>query len=286
VNYRKSANPYEARYGKDWMEHIKAATQLKPYTDVRDLIVHIAECTKKAGKKHFYHDALSLMTAKESIQFMKEKGYLDMWIRPQQNLFADQKGMNSYRGRPPGNSAELMPLDTTLNKDVHESVNCHVIFTNDLEKDHPGKFGMATPKEASESYNRIFHPETGVAPTPARILQDIDKVFVSIKKIVKCQGTVLEDTNSAISGHRREKRPEHRKDMHGGPRKRLRADDDYGCGRYVIHKDALEACDLRVEAAKDLFYNIKKEMKEEFIDSKICMMNVSDDIAEADGKEG
>ena len=99
IDYRKHANPYEARYGKDWKEKLKASYQMKPFTDIRDLILHIVNTTKKAGKKFFYHDALSLMTAKESIDFMNENGFLEMWITPQAQLFEDQVGMKSYVGR-------------------------------------------------------------------------------------------------------------------------------------------------------------------------------------------
>ena len=58
---------------------MKKSYFLAKYTPVTDLIGHIVEQTKApAGKTHFYHDALSLMCAKESIAYMEEKGVLEV----------------------------------------------------------------------------------------------------------------------------------------------------------------------------------------------------------------
>ena len=60
------------------------------------------------------HDALVLMTAKETIQWMKEKNYFHRWLLPMNGL---QDG-TPYDGRPVGNSPEFMPLDNSLNRDI------------------------------------------------------------------------------------------------------------------------------------------------------------------------
>ena len=164
-DFRRSPNPYLSRYGEQkWKEVIKSCIHMRRYTDVRDLIDHITKVTKDAGKRYFYHDALSLMTCKGSIEYMRATNVLDMWIRPQLGLFEDYEDLKSYYGRVVGNSPELMPLDKSLNKDTHESVNQHYIITNDLAKDDPCRFGLSTPREVAHSYKRIWHPETGVAP--------------------------------------------------------------------------------------------------------------------------
>ena len=60
------------------------------------------------------HDDLVLMTAKETIQWMKEKNYYHRLLLPMNGL---QDG-TPYAGRPVGNSPEFMPLDNSLNRDI------------------------------------------------------------------------------------------------------------------------------------------------------------------------
>ena len=57
------------------------------------------------------HDALVLMTAKETIEWMKEKNYFHRWLLPMNGL---QDG-TPYDERPVVNSPEFMPLDNSLN---------------------------------------------------------------------------------------------------------------------------------------------------------------------------
>ena len=70
-----------------WKLKIKNTVQLSKLCDVRDLIEHMVQETLRAEKKYFYHDTLSLPTTKDSIDYMREEGYLVMWIRPQNKLF-------------------------------------------------------------------------------------------------------------------------------------------------------------------------------------------------------
>ena len=79
----------------------------------------------------------------------------DMWLRPvlgcnDKITLSNGKTTTDYAGRPPGNSPEFMPLDTTLNQDVHEAVNTQVAATYYLLKEHPLKFSLATPKVRPE----------------------------------------------------------------------------------------------------------------------------------------
>ena len=63
---------------------------------------------------YIVHDALVLMTAKETINRMKQKGYLHHWLLPLNGL----KDGNPYAGRPVGNSPEFIPWDNSLNRDI------------------------------------------------------------------------------------------------------------------------------------------------------------------------
>ena len=69
------------------------------------------------------HDALVLMKAKETIEWMKEKNYYHRWLLPMNGL---QDG-TPYAGRPVGNSPEFMPLDDSLNMDIPSLEFCALV---------------------------------------------------------------------------------------------------------------------------------------------------------------
>ena len=56
------------------------------------------------------HDALVLMTAKETIKWMKEKNCFHRWLLPMNGL----QDRTPYDGRHVGNSPEFIPLDNSL----------------------------------------------------------------------------------------------------------------------------------------------------------------------------
>ena len=80
---------------------------------------------------------------------MKEKGYKPMWILPEIDIFADNHGLKIYRGCPPGNSPELLNIDSCLDKYLNKVVHCHVRYTHSLHKFDPKKFSIATPKKGT-----------------------------------------------------------------------------------------------------------------------------------------
>ena len=71
------------------------------------------------------HDALVLMTAKETIEWMKEKKYYHCWLLPMNGL---QDG-TPYAVRPVGNSPEFMPLENGLNRDILNSLLFHCVLS-------------------------------------------------------------------------------------------------------------------------------------------------------------
>ena len=117
---------------------------MKKFKCVTDMIEHIVSETKAADCTHFHHDALSLMTATSTIDWMKNKGYLDMWIRPAHGIIDEFK---QFKGSPPGNRPEWMPMDSSLNKDVHEGVLEHIAYTRSYDDDDRESFGP-TPRGA------------------------------------------------------------------------------------------------------------------------------------------
>jgi hypothetical protein len=201
-DYRASDNPYQARYGDEWEEKIGATCFMSAYVCVTHLVEWIVSSCKEMfkGTTHeedwvFYHDALSQLTAKETINWMKAKGYYDRWIHPVNELHQDQPDLKVYWGRPVGDRPENMPWDNNLNQDAHLMVSHHVMFTSSYEEDDERKFSLSTPKRASYAYRRILDPDTGIAPSSERILHDVDLVFVNLMKIHEAEGSKLNLTS-------------------------------------------------------------------------------------------
>ena len=73
---------------------------------------------------------MTAATAKENCNRMKEKGYEEMWILPEMDIFTSNPVLKRYRSCTPGNAPELCNLDYCLNKDLYEAVDCHVRYTH------------------------------------------------------------------------------------------------------------------------------------------------------------
>jgi hypothetical protein len=168
---------------------------LSPYVCVTKMIEHIVaeSALMFQGTKHedswvFYHDALSLMTAKEIVEWMKEKGLHKQWLLPVMGLHFDDPDLKSYLSTIPGNGPENMPWDLSLNKDSHENTNRHVVLTHELADDDPKKFDLSTPKKGSWADQRVLK----IFPSSKQIKQDILNVFVNMEKVWKAGGILVE----------------------------------------------------------------------------------------------
>ena len=67
------------------------------------------------------HDALVLMKARETIKWMRYKGYFNIWLIPLNGL----KDGTPYSRHPVGNSPEFMPLNNSLNREILHSLRFH-----------------------------------------------------------------------------------------------------------------------------------------------------------------
>jgi hypothetical protein len=164
MDHRKEANPYLSRYGPTWKDEIRKCSAMvgcicvtKMAWYMKDETDWVMKGTKYEGKSHFYHDALTLMTCTKMKAYMNKHNLRRYWLLPQENL---QEGTR-YQNSIPGDSPELMPLDETLNMDIHVSARYHVAITSHLQNDNPLKFLFSTPKEISREYLRIVNPDTG-----------------------------------------------------------------------------------------------------------------------------
>ena len=63
---------------------------------------------------YIFHNALMVMTEKETINWMKRNSYLPIWLCSINGL----KDGTPYSGCPVGNIPEFMPLDNSLNRDI------------------------------------------------------------------------------------------------------------------------------------------------------------------------
>ena len=104
---------------------------------------------------YIVHDDLVLLAAKETIKWMKQKGYLHHWLI---TINGFQDG-TPYAGRPVGNSPKFIPLYNRLNilnRDILQSLRFHSVLSlsiidgNEItEEERKLSFSFSTPREIS-----------------------------------------------------------------------------------------------------------------------------------------
>ena len=272
VDHRESRNPYFSRYGKNrWKGEVEKHPKLRKVVNVRELVKHIYN-TGKNYYEHtifkdtwrFYHDALSLMTSKANMDWMKSQGYLDRWILPLHDLTSD---ITHYRNpRPIGNHAGAMPWDSSCNKDLDDIVLRHVAATYRLPRDDPRKFSLATPKHVSSAYRRIYNnppvqrdgedlvPLGCGGPPPARLGQDIMKVPKYWRGVLEAKGL---NTETNVKGQRGD---EARGTAKRGGR-RIKKEDER---TKWYHPDARESLDEFLEESQETFEKQLEKTREKF----------------------
>ena len=73
---------------------------------------------------------MTAATTKDTRNWMKEKGYEEMWILPEMDIFTINPVLKLYRSCPPGNIPEICNLDYCINKDLQKAVDFHVRYTH------------------------------------------------------------------------------------------------------------------------------------------------------------
>ena len=103
------------------MDKLKSFTAMSKFFCITDLILFMMNEAEKLMKGSVHeddlfivHGALVLMTAKETINWMRQNGYLHIWLLPLNGL----RGGTPYTGLPVGNIPEFMPLDNSPNSDI------------------------------------------------------------------------------------------------------------------------------------------------------------------------
>ena len=150
--------------------------------------------TKHESDWYFYHDALNLMTAKETRRWMEGReingsNCAKKWLVPINGC----NGGTKYENRMVGNSPEFMPMDMSLNWDVKSSHNFHCAITSDLDEEDERKFSMKTPKMIARGIKRLFEyhlPAEGV-PCSSRIIHDCDQALRAMKIVCDHRGAII-----------------------------------------------------------------------------------------------
>ena len=211
VDHRKSANPYESRYGASWRTTIDAESAMHKYVSIQVLWAQIMASTINcfAGTTHektfrIYHDALSQLTCEATKVWLRTKQHegrtwFDIWVTPELDL---NRG-TVYAGRPVGNSPEMMPLDCSLLSDLGHDLSRHVRMTKALASDDPLKFSRSTPKRLASSLLRLLWPVSnggdpvfdaadGGCPSSSRIVEDVKKCSsVHLRQIIEARGAMV-----------------------------------------------------------------------------------------------
>ncbi len=90
-----------------------------------------------------------------------------------------------------------MTLDTHRNQDLHSLHDLHTTITQDLTDNDPKQIDRSTPKRLHNSYYKLFYPETGVAPSSDRIIDDVERVLGSLEFVlIVAEGCIIDEKNT------------------------------------------------------------------------------------------
>ena len=233
---------YEAKYGRRWREEVKAALGrgANALCNVVDIMAHVI----REGNRLFkdtdfedswvvYHDALSQWWSKGAQDYMRERGFGDRQIR---GLGHTNVGTR-YEGTLPGDTPEYMPLDSNLFSDLEVMVRWNVAATYEFARGDPDKFDLTTPTSAWSAVARTWQ----YAPTSARIVEDIGRVFLAIEEVVAHEGEAV-DFNALRHGRREE---EHRRSSRRARARKEHKHFDKIEGLHPLSKQCIiDLCDL------------------------------------------
>jgi hypothetical protein len=177
--------------------------------------------TERNNTWMIYHDHLKIWWEKDSQDLLRTlpcpiEGNPDhTWYDRQIKICGENnvKVATRYKGKLPGDSPELMPLDCHLFLDMQEGAAKNVALTyriNDGHEDPPRKYLFATPAKVFDALQCTI---AAGCPSAHRIEQDVKCIFEeTLGRIVEAQGCYIEDSLKKIvqSGVRTEAAADHK----------------------------------------------------------------------------
>ena len=137
---------------------IKTVSRMSGCCDMRDIVMHVHEETRKArvGSSHennscFYYDALSQMSNKETLEWMRSKDCLRHWTLLENWC---NKGV-TCTNHPVRNTLEKMPLDESLSNYLDEAIRRRMVHSSRLDHADPKKCSLATTSRVSSAHHHM-----------------------------------------------------------------------------------------------------------------------------------
>ena len=165
------------------MDKLKSSTEMSKLFCIAYLIRFTMNESDKLtkGSEHkddffIVHDAMVLIIAKETMNCMRQNGYLHRWLLPLNGL---QDG-TPYAGRTVGKSPEFMPVDNSLNREILHSFHMHSVLSRYIvdgeettEEERNMCFSYSTPREIARGLRCIWDSKMGTLSL-VRIIEDVD----------------------------------------------------------------------------------------------------------------
>ena len=200
------------------------------------------------------HDALVLMTAKERIQWMKEKNYYHCGLLPMNGL----QDRTPYAGRPVRNSPRFMPLDNSLNTDILHCLRFHCVLSRFLldgegndEEERNMQFSFSTPREIAREMKCIWESKMGT-PSSVQIIEDVDLALKALEIVYLESGASVEGLADR-NGHRRKVEGEGKSVSWGGARTKGKGHECERTNKMFLHSYLLKLCLKEKRKIKEFF---------------------------------
>eukprot|EP01052_Picozoa_sp_SAG31_P032181 SAG31_NODE_3503_length_4189_cov_1.900978_1_plen_182_part_00 len=164
------------------------------------------------------------------MEWMAAKDYLRRWILPSHGCNDE---FPRFKGRPIGDTPEVMCWDCHLNADVDRCVQRHITITRQCTDDR--QFDRSTVPKQTRAYLRILDPDTGVCPSSERIICDMRKCFgANLLQIHAVKGIIVPGCGNR-NGDRARAAVDHEHERRGGEFRELGPRQEEG----PLHVDAL-----------------------------------------------
>ena len=158
-----------------------------------------------------------------------------------------------YKDGLPGDSPELMPLDSHLFADAKEGVARNVAFSFFLDDNDSVKYSLRTPKHVFDALERTL---ASGCPSKERMKEDMLRIPKTLQQIVDTGGAYIEEENSnkrkGVRGEAKQDYEKALKLIDPAVQRKFEAMLDTMCKAMACHigKPRRHHCRLRLETEK------------------------------------